>query len=53
MNSSYTRDDRVLKSLDSNHTHEHVLAELNAYVDLVSVRSHCVVFDTAIKDESA
>jgi cephalosporin hydroxylase len=42
--------DRVLVSLDSNHTHEHVIAELNAYADLVSVGSYCIVFDTAIED---
>jgi len=42
--------ERVLLSLDSNHTHEHVLAELNAYADLVSVGSYCIVFDTAIED---
>ena len=41
---------RVLVVLDSNHTHEHVLAELNAYADLVSVGSYCIVFDTAIDD---
>jgi cephalosporin hydroxylase len=40
----------VLVSLDSNHTHEHVMAELNAYADLVSVGSYCIVFDTAIED---
>lgn len=42
--------ERVLVSLDSNHTHEHVLAELNAYADLVSVGSYCIVFDTAVED---
>ena len=42
--------DRVLVSLDSNHTHEHVLAELNAYAGLVSVGSYCIVFDTVIED---
>jgi cephalosporin hydroxylase len=42
--------DRVLVSLDSNHTHEHVIAELNAYADLVSVGSYCIVFDTVIED---
>lgn len=44
--------ERVLVSLDSNHTHEHVLAELNAYADLVSVGSYCIVFDTVIEDLS-
>lgn len=42
--------DRVLVSLDSNHTHEHVLAELNAYADLVTIGSYCIVFDTVIED---
>jgi len=41
---------RVLISLDSNHTHEHVLGELNAYAPLVSVGSYCVVFDTIVED---
>ena len=41
---------RVLISLDSNHTHEHVLAELDAYAPLTSVGSYCVVFDTVIED---
>ena len=38
----------ILVILDSNHTHEHVLAELNAYAKLVSKGSYCVVFDTII-----
>jgi cephalosporin hydroxylase len=42
--------ERVLVCLDSNHTHDHVLAELNAYAPLVSVGSYCVVFDTIIED---
>lgn len=42
--------DRVLVSLDSNHTHEHVFAELNAYADLVTVGSYCIVFDTVVED---
>jgi cephalosporin hydroxylase len=42
--------ERVLVSLDSNHTHNHVLAELNAYADLVSVGSYCIVFDTVVED---
>jgi len=40
----------VLVCLDSNHTHEHVLAELEAYAMLTSVGSYCVVFDTLIED---
>lgn len=41
---------KVLVCLDSNHTHEHVLAELNAYAQLTSIGSYCVVFDTIIDD---
>jgi cephalosporin hydroxylase len=44
---------RVLVSLDSNHTHEHVLAELEVYAPMVSVGSYCVVFDTVIEDMPA
>jgi cephalosporin hydroxylase len=42
--------ERVLVLLDSNHTKEHVLAELEAYAPLTSVESYCVVFDTIIED---
>ncbi len=42
--------ERVLVCLDSNHTHEHVLAELEAYAPLVSIGSYCVVFDTIVED---
>lgn len=41
---------RVLVCLDSNHTHDHALAELQAYAPLTSVGSYCVVFDTIIED---
>ena len=44
---------RVLVCLDSNHTHAHVLAELEAYAPLTSVGSYCVVFDTLIEDMPA
>ena len=41
---------RILVCLDSNHTHEHVLAELNAYASLTTIGSYCVVFDTHVED---
>jgi cephalosporin hydroxylase len=41
---------RILVCLDSNHTHEHVLAELEAYAPLVSKDSYCCVFDTIVED---
>lgn len=42
----------TLVCLDSNHTHEHVLAELEAYAPLVTPGSYCIVFDTVIEDMS-
>ncbi len=44
---------RVLVCLDSNHTHEHVRAELEHYAPLTSKDSYCVVFDTLIEDMPA
>ncbi|MBC7280425.1 cephalosporin hydroxylase family protein [Hoeflea sp.] len=45
--SGYTR---ILVCLDSNHTHDHVLAELEAYAPLVTPGSYCIVFDTLVED---
>jgi cephalosporin hydroxylase len=41
---------RILLFLDSNHTHDHVLAELRAYANLVTPGSYCIVLDTGIED---
>ena len=41
---------RVLVSLDSNHTHDHVLRELELYAPLVTPGSYCIVYDTVIED---
>jgi len=41
---------RILVVLDSNHTHEHVLRELELYSPLVKKDSYLIVFDTIIED---
>ena len=40
----------IMVFLDSNHSHDHVLSELNAYAKLVTRGSYCVVFDSVIED---
>jgi cephalosporin hydroxylase len=40
----------VLVCLDSNHTHEHVLKELENYAPFVTEGSYVVVFDTVVED---
>jgi cephalosporin hydroxylase len=43
----------VLLVLDSNHTHAHVLKELELYSPLVKTGSYVVVMDTAVEDMPA
>ena len=38
----------IMVCLDSHHTHNHVLSELNLYAPLVSKGNYCIVFDTLI-----
>jgi cephalosporin hydroxylase len=41
---------RVLVVLDSNHTHDHVLRELQLYAPMVTPGSYLVVFDTIVEE---
>jgi cephalosporin hydroxylase len=48
---AFARDKkRVLVILDSNHTHAHVLRELELYSSLVKAGGYLIVFDTVIED---
>lgn len=46
---AFAEDKNCLVILDSNHTHEHVLAELEAYTPFIPLGGYCVVFDTIIE----
>jgi cephalosporin hydroxylase len=46
MTESYNR---VMVILDSNHTHDHVLQELQLYSDFVSKNCYLIVFDTVVE----
>jgi cephalosporin hydroxylase len=43
---------KILVILDSNHTHDHVFAELNLYSCLVTKDSYLIVMDTVVEDMS-
>lgn len=42
--------ERVMVMLDSNHTHAHVLDELELYAPYVSKGSYCIVWDSGVED---
>lgn len=41
---------KILVTLDSNHTHDHVLKELELYAPFVTKDSYLVAFDTIVED---
>lgn len=45
-----TNAQTVLVMLDSNHTHNHVIQELDAYSKMVSPGSYIIVFDSIVED---
>ena len=45
-----SKHEKIMVFLDSMHTHDHVMGELEAYAPLVSKGSYCVVFDTFVED---
>ena len=51
--SAAAKAERVMVVLDSNHTHEHVLRELEIYAPLVTKGCYLVVCDTLIEDMPA
>tara|TARA_R110002095_G_scaffold212443_1_gene201613 strand:- start:1148 stop:1882 length:735 start_codon:yes stop_codon:yes gene_type:complete len=48
--SKISPSDRVMVVLDSNHTHDHVLKELELYSPLVTRGCYLVVLDTVVED---
>lgn len=48
---AHTKDkSTILVCLDSNHTHDHVLREMELYSPFVTIDSYLVVFDTIVED---
>ena len=48
---SYAKDKKVVMvCLDSNHTHDHVLKELELYSQFVTSGSYLIAFDTIVED---
>jgi len=53
VNNFIKAEDKVMVILDSNHTHEHVLKELNLYSPLVTKDCYLIVMDTLVDDMPA